>query len=251
MPGRDRISFCSLMIICALIFFSAQAYSAGSGNTDNSCVRCHSQLPGSSFVGTRSHSWTGSTHQKHGVTCDKCHGGNPRAAEEKEAHAGVFGSANPRSTVYYKNIPSTCGKCHGAEFFKFTQSLHYQRLESTGKGPECVTCHGSMTTRILTPDTIAAVCEQCHNARLGIFPFIPQKAKAVLLLLRESKSLLEAEKKLYHPAEGTAKARHMRDARAALHSAVLDWHNFDLDTITGHLQEMYSSLEALSEENRH
>jgi hypothetical protein len=241
-------------LVCALVLCSAFVFTASSGaaraeKTENSCVRCHSQLPSSSFVGARSHSWTGSVHQKHGVTCDRCHGGNPRAAEEKDAHAGVLGSANPQSAVYFKNIPSTCGRCHGAEFYKFTQSRHYRMLESTGKGPECVTCHGSMVTSILTPDTIAAVCEQCHNERMGIFPYIPQKAKAVLLLLRESQALLDAEEKLHHPAEGTANAGHMRDARSSLHSARVDWHKFDLDTITGHLQKMYDSLEKLFREN--
>jgi len=176
------------------------------------------------------------------VTCDKCHGGNPRAEEEEEAHAGVLGSRNPQSTIYFKNIPSTCGKCHGAEFFKFSQSLHYKRLETTGKGPECVTCHGSMVTHVLTPDTIAAVCEQCHNERLGIFPYIPQKARAVLLLLRESKALIEADEKLYRPAEGTEKEQNLRAARSSLHSATLEWHRFDLDAIIGHLQDAYNSL---------
>ncbi len=251
MSKRDDVLVCALIIVCGAHFFSAPAYAAKGEKTENSCVSCHSRLPGSSFVGARSHSWTGSIHEKHGVTCDKCHGGNPRATDEKEAHAGVLGSSDPKSTVYYKNIPSTCGKCHGAEFFKFSQSLHYKMLESKGKGPECVTCHGSMVTSILTPDTIAAVCEQCHNERMGIFPYVPQKAKAVLLLLRESKALLDADEKLYHPVEGTAKARHMRDARSSLHSAELEWHKFDLDAITGHLQEMYNSLEGLSGKKPH
>jgi hypothetical protein len=236
------------VVLCALLAFglftpAASSHAADNKTAGNSCVHCHSRLPGSSFVGAKSHGWTGSVHQRHGVTCDKCHGGDPRAPEQKEAHAGVLGSGNTESPVYFKNIPSTCGKCHGAEFYKFTQSRHYKMLESAGKGPECVTCHGSMITSVLTPDTIAAVCEQCHNGRMGIFPYVPQKAKAVLLLLRESRTLLDAEEKLYHPAEGTAKARHMRDARSALHSALLDWHKFDLDTIIGHVQAMYNSLE--------
>jgi hypothetical protein len=245
MSKGNRILGCAFLL-CTVFALTVSVNAAKAEKTENSCVRCHSQLPSSSFVGARSHSWAGSIHQKHGVTCDKCHGGNPRAAEEKGAHEGVLGSRNPKSPVYYKNIPSTCGKCHGAEFYKFTQSRHYRMLESTGRGPECVTCHGSMVTSILTPDTIAGVCEQCHNERLGIFPYIPQKAKAVLLLLRESNALLDAEEKLHHPAGGSVKARHMRDARSSLHSARVDWHKFDLDTITGHLQTMYNSLEKLS-----
>ncbi|MCL5023649.1 MAG: hypothetical protein M1497_09840 [Nitrospirae bacterium] len=231
-----------LALVCSLLIFSAPVEPATGEKMKNSCVDCHSQLAGNSFVGTRSHDWKGSIHQKHGVTCDKCHGGNPRVSDEKAAHAGVLGSSSPQSTVYYKNIPSTCGKCHGAEFYKFTQSLHYKRLEAAGKGPNCVTCHGSMVITVLTPDTVAAVCERCHNERIGVFPYIPQKAKAVLLLLRESNALLEAEKKLHHPARGGEAARALRDAEAALYSAKLDWHKFDLDTITGHLQDLYNSL---------
>lgn len=247
MPKLDSVFLCALLV-CGAFTLPAPAYAADDKKTVNSCVQCHFQLPGSSFVGTKSHSWTGSIHQKHGVTCDKCHGGDPRAIEQKEAHAGVLGSGDTRSTVYFKNIPSTCGKCHGAEFYKFTQSLHYKRLESTGKGPECVTCHGSMVTSILTPDTIAAVCERCHNERLGVFPYVPEKAKAVLLLLRQSSALLDADAKLYHPVEGTEKAKALRDARSSLHSAMLDWHKFDLDTIIADLQDVYNSLNKLSPE---
>jgi hypothetical protein len=245
MPKLDHVVLCAL-IAFGLFTPAASSHAADDKTAGNSCVHCHSRLPGSSFVGAKSHGWTGSVHQKHGVTCDKCHGGDPRAPEQKAAHAGVLGSGNTGSPVYFKNIPSTCGKCHGAEFYKFTQSRHYKMLESAGKGPECVTCHGSMITSVLTPDTVAAVCEQCHNAQMGIFPYVPQKAKAVLLLLRESKTLLDMEEKLYHPAEGTAKARSLRDARSALHSATLDWHKFDFDTIIGRVQEMYNTLETLS-----
>jgi hypothetical protein len=250
MSRNDRILLCVLVLFWTAFFLPLPALSTAAGAAGNSCVRCHSRLPRSSFVGARSHSWTGSVHEKHGVTCDKCHGGNPQAAEEREAHAGVAGSRDPKSPVYFKNIPSTCGKCHGAEFYKFTQSVHYQRLESAGRGPECVTCHGSMVTSILTPDTIAAVCEQCHNERMGIFPYVPQKAKAVLLLLKESSALLAAEEKLSHASEGTARARAIREARSSLHSARVDWHKFDLDTITEHLQSMYNSLEAQAVEKK-
>jgi hypothetical protein len=243
MSNDERILLCAIALFGVTILSAAHAPAAPAGAEGNSCVRCHSALPGSSFVGARSHSWSGSVHQKHGVTCDKCHGGDPQAADEQRAHAGVLGSRDPKSTVYYKTIPSTCGKCHGAEFFKFSQSLHYRRLQATGRGPECVTCHGSMVTSILTPDTIAVVCEQCHNERMGVLPYIPQKAKAVLLLLKESAALLDAKEKLSRSVGGAPGADVLREARSSLTSARLDWHRFDLDTITVHLQKLYDLLE--------
>ncbi|MEJ2031882.1 MAG: multiheme c-type cytochrome [Deltaproteobacteria bacterium] len=244
MSKLDSVLACSLML-CGVLAFAPPARSASEQTAKNSCVQCHSSLPASSFVGVKSHSWKGSIHQRHGVTCDKCHGGNPKAAGEKEAHIGVLGSSNPRSTVYYKNIPATCGKCHGAEFYKFTQSLHYKMLESTGKGPDCVTCHGSMVTKVLAPDTLVAVCERCHNERMGIFPYVPQKAKAVLLLLRESKVLLAADQQLYRSPKCTEAPPILRDAGTSLHTAKLDWHQFDLNSITDHLQQFYDELAKL------
>jgi hypothetical protein len=229
-------------LACALVLCGALLVSPpATAQERNSCVQCHSRLPASSFVGVKSHGWRGSVHQKHGVTCDKCHGGDPLAPDKGKAHAGVVGSSDPQSPVYYKKIPATCGKCHGAEFYKFTQSRHYKILESTGRGPECVTCHGSMVTSILTPDTVAAVCERCHNARMGVFPYVPQKAKAVLLLLRESSALLDANIRL-----GRGKTAAVREAKTSLHSAMLDWHKFDLDSITAYLQEAYHSMEQAS-----
>jgi hypothetical protein len=245
MSKLDRVLACAL-VLCGLLVCAPSARSAVHATKENTCVQCHTKLSGGSFVGVKSHAWKGSVHQQHHVTCDKCHGGHPSASGKKQAHAGMLSSSNPKSPVYYKNIPATCGKCHGAEYYKFSQSLHYKMLEKTGKGPECVTCHGSMVTKILSPDTLAAVCEQCHNQRMGIFPYVPQKAKAVLLLLRESRELLAADEALHHPAKGTAQAKALDNARMDLYSARLDWHRFDLDTIINHLEHFHDAVKKLS-----
>jgi hypothetical protein len=244
MSKLDYVLACSL-VLCGVLVFTHSAPSAGDQKGENSCVQCHSELPAGSFYGVKSHSWVGSIHQQHNVTCEKCHGGNPTAAKEKQAHIGVLGSSNPSSYVYFKNIPATCGKCHGAESYKFTQGLHYKMLESTGAGPNCVTCHGSMVTEVLAPDNLVAVCERCHSERTDIFPYVPQKAKAVLLLLRESKALLAADEQLYHSPKCTDAAQALGHAEVRLHAAKLDWHKFDLDTITSNVQEFYDILEKM------
>ncbi len=226
-----------LFILSVILVLGVQAAKAG-----NSCVRCHSVLSNKSFIGVKSHSWQGSIHQEHGIMCDKCHGGDPDAVTEKLAHIGVFSSSNPDSTVYYKNIPSTCGKCHGAEFYKFTQSYHYKKLESTGQGPNCVTCHGSMVTAVLTPSDMANVCDRCHNSRIGVLPYIPKEAKAVLLLLKQSRELINADRKLYTSKNDE---KLLSAAQANMSSARLEWHTFDLDSIVNYLQEAYNSLEKL------
>jgi len=235
-----------IIIFSGLFILSSVSHSSEGKKISNSCVNCHSKLSASNFIGVKSHNWTGSIHQKHGVTCDKCHGGNPATEDKNDAHNGVLSSSNPKGKVYYKNIPSTCGKCHGAEFYKFTQSYHFKKLEVTGKGPNCVTCHGSMVTTVLDPDDIANVCMRCHNNRAGLFPYIPQKARAVLLLLRESKSLLEANTKLYHPKKGSPNASYLQQAQSSLYSAKLEWHRFNLDAIIEQIEQMDTSLKKLS-----
>jgi len=240
-----------LLLAGVIICLASPARAAETADAENSCVQCHINLSSSNFVGIRSHDWVGSVHQKHGVTCDKCHGGASGTTDKAKAHSGVLGSSNPRSSVYFKNVPATCGKCHGAEFYEFKRSKHFNILKTQGRGPTCVTCHGSMVVTVLSPTNVMDVCDRCHNERMDIFPYVPQKARAVLLLLRESSALLDADSMLYKPADGSAGDEYLKAARSALHSARLDWHRFDLDNTTDHLRDVYDSLEKLSNKGRH
>lgn len=86
---------------------------------------------------------------------------------------------------------------------------------------------------------------------MGIFPYIPEKAKAVLLSLKISEALVDADKRLYLHSGDAAVAGILRDAQSSLQSAKLDWHKFDLDTVTGDLQGMYSAIRKLPARKPH
>src|SRR5215468_6999375 len=62
---------------------------------DNNCVVCHSGLLEPVRVSAHFYEWLNSMHEKKGVGCEKCHGGNPSAKDLKTAHTGVLRAAFP------------------------------------------------------------------------------------------------------------------------------------------------------------
>src|SRR3972149_3483763 len=150
---------------------------------NNSCIECHKDLPAGSYAGHKFSDYTGSVHDRNGVRCEACHGGDPVHADKTAAHKGVFRSGDPKSAIYFRNLPQTCGKCHGEELVNFSRSSHYAELKTSGRGPSCVTCHGSMGTFILTSGQIMEFCTVCHNNKRGILPNAPQEVKNVLSMM--------------------------------------------------------------------
>ncbi|MBI2072982.1 MAG: hypothetical protein HYT81_08130, partial [Gemmatimonadetes bacterium] len=101
----------------------------------NACITCHERLPATTAGGHSFQDWRASPHGRAGATCDKCHGGDPTASDREAAHRDVYSSRESRSKVYYTRIPATCGSCHQQELGFFTESRHYQRLVTSGRGP--------------------------------------------------------------------------------------------------------------------
>ncbi len=236
----------NVVMICVISVFSIFAVDAAYGGVSNSCVKCHLTLKnkGNSLINLNAHNWEDSIHRKAGVDCQACHGGNPSKFTKAEAHIGVFKPGNPKSTVYYKNIPSTCGKCHVDEFQSFKQSYHYKHLEEIGNGPNCITCHGAMATHVLHPGNIANTCKNCHNYRLAIDPSVPKKAEMMLLMLSEGRLLINryaADYKTSHTAEPVS----FRKADENFNKAIKSWHSFDFDKTTSYILSMYGDLKEI------
>jgi hypothetical protein len=267
---RTPKKYCiTLLYSCVLLVsFFAFIAPAGASNLDalnNSCVDCHRTL--SPFTDEQSRfneirqnhterniscslechediirkkatdnfqQWSDSGHSAYYVTCDACHGGNPRAKTEAEAHASMKGINDSNSSIYFKNIPETCGKCHTEELDHFKNTMHYQRLQSESRAPSCVTCHKPHTFRVLKASELVPLCSVCHNPVDQIADAsVPKDAKNALEKATElQEDVLRAKNAV---ADAKAKGKDVTSAQLDLDkaTAVMDsvpslWHGFNL-----------------------
>ena len=127
------------------------------------CVSCH--LANRAMVPSPQHlvEWEQSAHQKRGIGCDKCHGGDAWADRPVDAHRGVFPAVSGKSTVNPANLVRTCAPCHSRNAQAFSTSLHETLVQSDERrAPTCITCHGAMTARVPSPSVLEARCAACH-----------------------------------------------------------------------------------------
>lgn len=221
----------------------------GAGRADNGCIRCHQHLPEGTRIAKRHLDFFGSIHDRAGVVCSDCHGGDPTQDDKAKAHQGVLPAADPASRIYFRTIPSTCGRCHQAELAAFTKSRHFARLETSGRGPNCVTCHGSMATHVLKASDVQGFCVVCHNERLGVLPGKPAQAEATLRMMDAVRTLLAWGREF--AASASAKGTDTATADAQLAEAAKElgeagraWHTFDLPAIQGHLDKAIAAAVA-------
>ncbi len=214
---------------------------AAGGNT---CVACHRQIPEGTLAGHSFRDWEISVHAAREVTCEACHGGDPAEGEKEAAHLGVLNSREQESRVYFQTIPVTCGRCHPAEFNRFQASIHYEQLEKEGRGPNCVTCHGSMAISILTPAELEQTCSACHNERLGIRPVEPIKARYILIMSFQVRAYLQAVEELARAKKATGAEVDeaeglLAQAEQELEKMGQEWHRFSVDRIEEHLVKAF------------
>ncbi len=154
--------------------------------------------------------------------------------------------SDPGSPVHPTHVPETCGRCHDPQYQEFTRSRHYRILQGAapGEAPTCVTCHGAMHTEILTPETVAAACARCHNARGGVSPRIPQEAHATLDLIFYAKTTLAWSHDALRHARALGRPvgegeRALAAAEAAFHQAEAKWHSFRFEEILDTVERAY------------
>jgi hypothetical protein len=241
------VTVLALIAGAALVAETAPVWANGPSSVGNSCVKCHKILPGETFVGRRYTVWEGSVHAQMDITCNLCHGGDAKASGKENAHKGVYNSGRPQSTTYFKKVPATCGGCHRLEYNRFKRSIHYKELQTTGRGPNCVTCHESKTGEIIQPTQVVETCSVCHNERLEILPHIPVQSYGVLLRMSFAAQMELVTKQLIALAKKSGKSvaeaeQKLQAAREGLDLARVEWHTFSLNRVESSLGDVFKNL---------
>jgi hypothetical protein len=166
------LAFCLLLVI-----WQSRIFAQSSGN---SCIRCHLRLE--FRLSDPAKKITDDIHQKNGLSCADCHGGDPNSADPKIAMSPTRGF---RGAPLAKDVPGFCGRCHSnpETIRKFNPSLATDQLEKywtskhgqllrkgDTKVAECVSCHGVHDIRAIN-DPISSVyalnvprtCSRCHG----------------------------------------------------------------------------------------
>lgn len=258
MFSKKTIILAFLMLLAIFIIPAALA--------DNSCLNCHEKLSAFSekekelnevvrikhlardipcslechattinkIAKSNYEQWTKSKHALFNVTCDNCHRGNPESDVKEQAHTGVLRSSESNSTVFYRNVPDTCGACHTNELKEFRNSAHYQRLKALKQAPTCDTCHQPHEFKVLNVSDFHNLCSQCHNPDMRIAPSdAPDKAIVALenaeKLKTEIKTAENAVKQAKQQGKDITSAQKNLDSAISIRDSLpVLWHGFNL-----------------------
>jgi hypothetical protein len=113
------------------------------------------------------------------AVCTDCHG----------THA-IRRRDDPQSSVFPRNIPATCGRCHGAgaggeslegeanPFVAYLGGVHGQAFieDNNSSAPHCASCHGAHGAAPPGVGDVDKVCGQCHAPARTYFLQSPHAA---------------------------------------------------------------------------
>jgi formate-dependent nitrite reductase cytochrome c552 subunit len=139
------------------------------------CITCHGAMPGK--YGEPVKLWQGSIHAENGITCNACHGGDPKdAANAMKKERGFLGAPK------YNDVPEFCGRCHVGVLKDYLASGHGRAL--TKGGPNCVICHGNHQIVKASLELInEKSCSRCHSY---------ERAKLIRAAMQETETMIVA-----------------------------------------------------------
>ncbi len=155
LPVKTGFRIIFIFTLALALMVVAQGKAVAEASREIVCIECHGKLPGK--YGEPVKLWRGSIHDENGITCDSCHGGDPKdSLNAMSPLRGFLGVPKER------DIPAFCGRCHVGILKEYEASLHGKAV---GKGgPTCVTCHGN---HMIVKATLALIneksCSRCHS----------------------------------------------------------------------------------------
>jgi predicted CXXCH cytochrome family protein len=142
-------------LLAALLFLALTTPAAA----ESVCIECHSSAMMKPEFLKVYQEWKGSWHAQNNVSCNDCHGGDPKdVANAMSPQRGFLGVPKPKA------VPEFCGKCHIAIAKDYLDSGHGKALMTQGTGPNCVTCHGAHNVQQARLAIInETLCTKCHS----------------------------------------------------------------------------------------
>lgn len=248
---RRRGFWLAMAVAMLLMVIGTPAPAIGA---EDSCVGCHKDT---SLRVTNKKlfdyfwEWRQSVHGIEGIGCHECHGGSPGKKSKKRAHGALGLSADvAASPVNYRNVSRTCAKCHEEFYGQYRRSDHFEHLragENQPQGPSCVTCHASVSTRVLNVNTVRGTCEHCHNEKTGNSPEIPDRAEYLLgkfLSISRYYRFLTVRGNLLNDPKTLAAIERQTNA------LFVEWHRFDLDAVDRKTHSLLALLKRKRDEIR-
>ena len=150
MNRRLRLTFVAALTLLACFRLAA---TVSAQSKLNGCAICHATLPQSDLAAPVK-AVSGDVHEKNGIRCVDCHGGNAATGEKARAHDPEKG---------YRREPSgatICARCHAAFAERFATSSHAPLFS-------CVECHGNHGVKLPSDSLLGtsrdATCANCHS----------------------------------------------------------------------------------------
>lgn len=222
-----------LLLFTALLGLPVAGTALAAEPGETVCLQCHGGQPG--HLGAPVQAWQGSVHQRSGISCHDCHGGDPTDyANAMSPERGFLGAPA------HAAVPEFCGRCHVGVLGDYRESAH--GLKVAQGGAQCVTCHGDHAVQEATLELInERDCTQCHDyARAAQIKSALAETDARFAGLGEEFERLKLLGVNTGPARGS-----LFDLRNRYHRV---FHSFNVEKVRGETTRIGGELEKLRAE---
>ena len=221
-----------------LLGLAFAANPAGASAQLDTCVSCHAELEEDELRDVVPE-WRQSVHADHEVTCDACHGGDPR---EPDADLSMSEESGFLELPSWREMADHCGLCHEAVAAGFSAGAFGQELRAGQFVPTCDTCHmahGHLIGRAVPQQLLLdGRCPQCRP--------VPEASALVELLTSRRRTEREARRTLGSvETDGISLGDLRSDLEALQRGRALALHEFSPDSLRSNLLQSTPELDQI------